>query len=487
MNSISGLKDAVRTGELSHTEVVQSYIERIEKHNTTYNALITTNFEQALKQAKDLDQGTASADNVLPLRGIPIVHKDIFCTNGIRTSCGSKMLDSFVPPYSATLVERLQEAGCIVLGKSNMDEFAMGSSNEHSYYGCAKNPWDASCVPGGSSGGSAIAVAAHLCLAASGSDTGGSIRQPAAFCGVTGLKPTYGRIPRWGMVAYASSLDTAGFFTHSALDAAHLLGATAGFDVRDATSSQAPVDDYLAQTQAADLHIKKVGVPYHLLDDVPPAIAHSMQQTIDALKQLGVQFVDVTLEHLEHVIATYYIIACAEASSNLSRYDGIRFGHRAQEAKDLFDLYVQSRSEGFGKEVKKRILLGTYVLSADYFDAYYMRALRLRRLIHESWLHTLAGVDALLMPVAPTAAFTLGSKSEQDMYLEDIFTVPMNLIGVPSVSFPAGFEKHLPVGMQLVGNFFQEGHLLQLVHKIQQQTDWHLQSPDLRSSGTGAQ
>jgi aspartyl-tRNA(Asn)/glutamyl-tRNA(Gln) amidotransferase subunit A len=476
--TIAQLVAGLGKGEFSSQEITQHYLQRIEQLDPGYNSFISKNSEQALEQALAADQlrsmGAAPA-----LCGIPIAHKDIFCTQGILTSCGSKMLNNFVPPYSATVAHKLDEAGCITLGKTNMDEFAMGSSNETSFYGPVRNPWDTERVPGGSSGGSAAAVAARLCAAATGTDTGGSIRQPASLCGITGLKPTYGRISRYGIIAFASSLDQAGPMTRSAEDAALLLQAMAGFDPLDSTSSDTAVPDY-----SKDLDTKldglRIGLPREYFEHgLHPDTAELVHQALAELERQGATLVDISLPHSGLSVPAYYVIAPAEASANLSRFDGVRYGHRCDAPTDLNDMYSRTRAEGFGDEVKRRILVGAYVLSAGYYDAYYRQAQKIRRLIKNDFLAAFEQVDVIAGPTAPTPAFNLGAKSSDpvQMYLEDIYTIATNLAGLPGMSIPAGLVDGLPVGLQLIGNFFDEARLLNVGHRFQQATDWHLQTP----------
>jgi aspartyl-tRNA(Asn)/glutamyl-tRNA(Gln) amidotransferase subunit A len=408
------------------------------------------------------------------------VQKDIFCTEGVKTSCGSKMLDNFISPYDATVVERLKQAGAVSLGKANMDEFAMGSSNETSYYGPVRNPWDKARVPGGSSGGSAAAVAARLAVAATGTDTGGSIRQPAALCGITGLKPTYGRVSRYGMIAFASSLDQAGPMTRSAEDAAILLQAMAGFDPKDSTCADQPVPDYSASLNEP-LQGLKIGLPREYFGEgLESDIAASIQGAIDQYKQLGAEVIDISLPNTGLAVPTYYVVAPAECSSNLSRFDGVRFGYRCDDPKDLEDLYKRSRGEGFGAEVKRRILIGTYALSAGYYDAYYLKAQKTRHLISDDFKRAFETVDVIMGPTSPTTAFALGEKTDDPvtMYLNDIYTIATNLAGLPGISIPVQPVNGLPVGLQIIGNYFNEGKLLNLAHRFQTETDWHLQTAE---------
>ncbi|MBT4521802.1 MAG: Asp-tRNA(Asn)/Glu-tRNA(Gln) amidotransferase subunit GatA, partial [Halieaceae bacterium] len=414
-----------------------------------------------------------------PLTGIPIAHKDIFCTAGMRTSCGSRMLDNFVPPYDATLIKHFNAAGAVILGKTNMDEFAMGSSNENSYYGPVTNPWGSSLVPGGSSGGSAAAVAALLAPAATGTDTGGSIRQPAAFCGLTGIKPTYGRVSRLGMVAFASSLDQAGALAHSAEDCAMLLNVMAGHDPLDSTSSSTATEDYTANLENS-LQGLRIGLPREYFGEgLNAATGRRIDEALSELQKLGASLVDVSLPHSELTIPTYYIIAPAEASTNLSRFDGVRYGHRCDNPSDLHDLYTRTREEGFGDEVKRRILVGTYALSAGYYDAYYKKAQQVRRLIKQDFMTCFEQVDVIAGPTTPGPAFELGAKSNDPvaMYLEDVYTLAVNLAGLPGISVPCGLVEGKPVGLQLIGQHFSEAHLLNVAHRYQGATAWHQMRP----------
>jgi len=475
--TLSELAAGLRSKEFSSVELTQAFLNRVRQHQDL-NAFITVSEEGALQQAQAADQ-RLSAGDASALTGIPIAQKDIFCTLGIKTSCGSKMLDNFIAPYDATVVDKFNRAGAVMLGKLNMDEFAMGSSNETSYYGPARNPWNADCVPGGSSGGSAVAVAARLAPAVTGTDTGGSIRQPAAFCGITGLKPTYGRVSRYGMIAYASSLDQGGPMARSAEDAALLLQVMAGFDPKDSTSVDQPVPDYCA-TLNDDLQGLKIGLPKEFFSgELDGNIGAVIQAAVAEFEKLGAQVKEVSMPNLKLAIPAYYVIASAECSSNLSRYDGVRFGYRCQNPADLTDLYTRSRGEAFGAEVKRRILMGTYALSAGYYDAYYLKAQQVRRLISDDFKRALAEVDVLIGPVTPDTAFRIGAKTSDpvQMYLEDIYTIAINLAGLPALAIPAGFVGGLPVGMQVIGNYFGEAKLLNIGHRYQQVTDWHQQIP----------
>mgnify|MGYP000082371119 CR=1 FL=1 len=478
---VKGLQDKA----FSSVELTQHFLARIAKLDANYNAVITVTADQALKAAVAADKRLAAGD-APALCGVPILHKDIFCTKGQRTTAGSKMLDNFISPYDATVVENLKTAGTINMGKANMDEFAMGSSNEHSAYGNTQNPWDLARVPGGSSGGSAAAVAAGLCAAATGTDTGGSIRQPAAFCGVTGLKPTYGRISRYGIIAFASSLDQAGPITRTAEDAAIMLEAMAGYDPKDSTSINQPVPSYSAKINDS-IEGLKVGIcKEYFTDGLDRNIEAAIQDAVKELEKLGAEISEVSLPNTKHAVPAYYVIAPAECSANLSRYDGVRFGHRCEDPVDISDLIKRSRSEGFGEEVKSRIMVGTFALSAGYYDAYYRKAQQIRRLIKNDFLKVFNEVDLILGPTTPSPAFKIGEKSNDpvSMYLEDIYTISVNLAGLPAISLPAGMAQELPIGMQLIGSHHSEARLLNAAHQYQQQTDWHLKSPGLANAGT---
>ncbi|MFP4278952.1 MAG: Asp-tRNA(Asn)/Glu-tRNA(Gln) amidotransferase subunit GatA [Halochromatium sp.] len=478
--SITALAAALRARAFSARELTEHYLARIERLDGRINAYITVTAEQALAAAERADQQLA-AGSAGPLTGIPIAHKDIFCTNRVKTSCGSRMLDAFVAPYDATVVQRLEAAGTPMLGKTNMDEFAMGSSNETSFYGPVRNPWDRERVPGGSSGGSAAAVAAGLCAAATGTDTGGSIRQPAAFCGVTGLKPTYGRCSRWGMIAFASSLDQAGVLARSAADAALVLQAMAGFDERDSTSANEPVPDYRAPLED-DIAGLKIGLPKEYFGaGLDPGVAASIEAAIKEYEALGASVREISLPNAPLSVPVYYVVAPAECSSNLARFDGVRYGHRCEAPRDLEDLYKRSRAEGFGAEVKRRIMIGTYVLSAGYYDAYYLKAQQLRHLISDDFRRAFEQVDVIMGPTTPSTAFRLGAKTDDPvaMYLNDIYTIATNLAGLPGLSIPVAPVDGLPVGLQLIGDVFQEGRLLNIAHQLQQRTDWHRLTPSL--------
>jgi aspartyl-tRNA(Asn)/glutamyl-tRNA(Gln) amidotransferase subunit A len=476
--TLAELAKGLARREFSSRELTQHFLQRIKTLDQQLNSFITLTEELALEQAAQADQRLAKGEGT-PLTGIPLAHKDIFCTFGIKTSCGSKMLDNFIAPYDATLVAHLKNAGMVLLGKTNMDEFAMGSSNETSYYGPVHNPWNLQTVPGGSSGGSAAAVAARLIPAATGTDTGGSIRQPAALCGITGIKPTYGRVSRYGMIAFASSLDQGGPMAQSAEDAALLLNSMAGFDEKDSTSVNQPVPDY-TKTLNDDLKGVRIGLPKEYFEKGLDAnVAAVIQAAIQTFKQLGASIHEISLPTSNLAVPVYYVVAPAECSSNLARYDGVRFGYRCQNPKDLMDLYRRSRSEGFGAEVKRRIMIGTYALSAGYYDAYYLKAQKIRRLICDDFRQAFKEVDIILGPTSPTVAFKLGEKSQDpvSMYLSDIYTIATNLAGLPGISIPAGFAQELPVGMQLTGNYFAEARLLNVAHRYQQTTDWHRRIP----------
>ncbi|MDH1108560.1 Asp-tRNA(Asn)/Glu-tRNA(Gln) amidotransferase subunit GatA [Pseudomonas otitidis] len=476
--TLAEIARALAAKEFSSEELSSALLARIQTLDPQLNSFITVTADQALEQARAADARRAAGENGA-LLGAPIAHKDLFCTQGVRTSCGSKMLDNFKAPYDATVVAKLKAAGAVTLGKLNMDEFAMGSANESSHYGPVKNPWALDRVPGGSSGGSAAAVAARLVPAATGTDTGGSIRQPAAFTNLTGIKPTYGRVSRWGMVAYASSLDQGGPLARTAEDCALMLGAIAGFDPKDSTCVDAPVDNYLAAL-AQPLAGLRIGLPKEYFGaGLDARIGAAVMAVVEELKRLGATVKDISLPNMQHAIPAYYVIAPAEASSNLSRFDGVRFGHRCEDPKDLMDLYKRSRAEGFGSEVKRRIMVGTYALSAGYYDAYYLKAQKIRRLIKNDFVAAFADVDVILGPTTPNPAWKLGAKNNDPVaeYLEDIYTITANLAGLPGLSMPAGFVDGLPVGVQLLAPYFQEGRLLNVAHQYQQVTDWHKQAP----------
>lgn len=481
--TIAELIKGLRNKDFSSRELTQHYLDRIERLDGKYNSYITVTPEIALAQADAADARLA-AGNAPDLCGIPIAHKDIFCTDGVRTSCASKMLDNFIPPYNATVVENYLAQGVVMLGKTNMDEFAMGSSNETSYYGPVKNPWNTDCVPGGSSGGSAACVAAQLAPAATATDTGGSIRQPAALCGLTGLKPTYGRVSRWGMIAFASSLDQAGPMARTAEDAAILLNAMASFDDKDSTCIDAEVPDYTANLNNS-LEGLVIGVPKEYFGaGLHSGTNERVQAAIETYKSLGATIKEISLPHTDLSVPAYYVIAPAECSANLSRFDGVRYGYRCENPTDLNDLYRRSRAEGFGEEVKRRILVGTYALSSGYYDAYYSKSQKIRRLIKQDFVDAFdtAGVDVILGPTAPNPAFAFGEKSADatTMYLEDIYTIATNLAGLPALSLPCGLVDEKPVGLQLIGNYFDESRLLNVAHKFQQATNFHtLTAPDI--------
>ncbi len=477
--TLAELSAGLAAGDFSSVELTRHFLDRIERLDGRLNSFISVTAEQALAQAEAADARRAAGE-AGPLTGIPVAHKDIFCTRGVRTSCGSRMLDNFISPYDATVVERLDAAGVVMLGKTNMDEFAMGSSNETSYYGPVRNPWDTECVPGGSSGGSAAAVAARLAPAATGTDTGGSIRQPAALTGITGLKPTYGRCSRYGMIAFASSLDQAGPMTRTAEDAALLLGGMAGFDERDSTSADRPLDDYLSGLDAP-LQGLRVGLVREFMEnDLDPGIAAATQAVIDELKRQGAEIVEISLPNVHLSVSAYYVVAPAECSSNLSRFDGVRYGHRCEDPRDLEDLYKRSRSEGFGAEVKRRIMIGTYALSAGFYDAYYIKAQKVRQLIAADFRAAFEQVDVIASPTAPETAFRIGQKTDDpvSMYLQDIYTIAVNLAGLPGISIPAPQSGGMPTGFQLIGRLFDEARLLNVAHRIQQETDWHTLAPE---------
>jgi aspartyl-tRNA(Asn)/glutamyl-tRNA(Gln) amidotransferase subunit A len=475
---LAALAAGLAKREFSSVELTRHLLGRLEAAQPQLNAMISITGEAALAAAARAD-GAIAGGKAGPLTGLPIVHKDIFCTEGVRTSCGSRMLDNFVSPYDATVVAKLKAAGTVMLGKTNMDEFAMGSSNETSWYGPVRNPWNTAMVPGGSSGGSAAAVAARLAPAATATDTGGSIRQPAALSGVTGLKPTYGRVSRYGMIAFASSLDQAGVIAASAEDCALLLGAMAGFDPRDSTSVDAPVPDYVAGL-AAPAKGLRVGIVKEFFDQgLDAQNEQQLRATFEVFRKLGATLVDVSLPNVGLSVPTYYVVAPAECSSNLARFDGVRFGHRCENPQDLLDLYRRSRGEGFGAEVKRRIMTGTYVLSAGYYDAYYLKAQQVRQLISADFARVFERVDVLAGPTSPTPAFALGAKTADPvtMYLNDIYTIGANLAGVPALSVPCGFVNDLPVGLQLIGPHFSEAKLLAAAHAFQRETDWHTRTP----------
>ena len=477
--SLTELAAALGARKISSVELTTLFLDRIDALNPTLNAFITVDHDGALAAARAADARLA-AGTAGPLTGIPIAHKDVFCTEGVRTTCASKMLDNFVSPYDAHVVGQLKAAGAVMLGKTNMDEFAMGSSNENTFFGAARNPWDTTRVTGGSSGGSAVAVAARLSPMATGTDTGGSVRQPAALTGVTGIKPSYGVVSRYGMIAYASSLDQGGAFGRSAEDCALLLTAMAGFDPRDSTSLEREREDY-SRALNQPLAGLRIGLPKEFFaDGMDDDVRAAIDAALAHYRQLGATTVEVSLPNAKLAIPAYYVIAPAEASSNLSRFDGVRYGHRAADYTDLADMYGKSRAEGFGAEVKRRILVGTYVLSHGYYDAYYLQAQKLRRLIAEDFQRAFEHCDVIAGPTSPTVAWTLGEKNDDpvQMYLQDIYTIAVNLAGLPGLSLPCGTGAgDLPVGLQLIGNYFDEAHLLNVAHGFQQGTDWHRRTP----------
>ncbi|MEN8282022.1 Asp-tRNA(Asn)/Glu-tRNA(Gln) amidotransferase subunit GatA [Acinetobacter gerneri] len=478
--SIREMSEGLKNAQFSSRELTQHYLDRIAKIDPRVKSYVTVTAEQALKEAEAADALIKSGMAGL-VTGIPLAHKDIFCTHGIKTTAGSKMLDNFISPYDATVVAKAKEAGLVTLGKVNMDEFAMGSTSENSYIGATSNPWALDHVPGGSSGGSAAAVAADLAPIATGTDTGGSIRQPASFCGLTGLKPTYGRVSRFGMIAYASSLDQGGPVARSAEDCAYLMNVIAGHDAKDSTSINKEVDDYVANLNATSVKGLRIGIPkqYFNVAGLAADVKARVEESLKKLEEMGAILVEIDLNMTEAYVPTYYLIAPAEASSNLSRYDGVRYGYRCENPADLLDLYKRSRSEGFGAEVQRRILIGTYALSAGYYDAYYVKAQKVRRLIQQDFLKAFENVDMIAAPSAPTTAYKIGAKLDPvEMYLGDIYTIAVNLAGLPAINAPVGFdENHLPVGMQLIGNYWSESQLLSIVHQYQQHTDWHSQRP----------
>jgi aspartyl-tRNA(Asn)/glutamyl-tRNA(Gln) amidotransferase subunit A len=476
--TIAELAKGLRAKEFSSLELTQHYLDRI-KQAEILNSFVTVTEEQALATANKADKQIANGEGGI-LTGIPLAQKDIFCTQEVKTSCGSKMLDNFIAPYNATVIEKYNQAGAVMLGKLNMDEFAMGSSNETSFYGTVKNPWDPGAVPGGSSGGSASAVAARLAAGATGTDTGGSIRQPAAFCGITGLKPTYGRVSRYGMIAFASSLDQAGPMTQTAEDAAIMLQTMAGFDVKDSTSVDLPVPDYQAELNNNIAGLKIGVIKEFFAEGLDSECAATVEAALDEYRKLGAEIKEISMPNLKLSIPVYYVIAPAECSANLSRFDGVRFGYRCENPEDLNDLYIRSRGEGFGAEVKRRILIGTYALSAGYYDAYYIKAQKVRRLITEDFKKALAEVDVIMGPVTPSTAFGIGEKTSDPiaMYLSDMYTIAVNLAGLPAISIPAGFAGNKPVGLQIIGDYFAESRVLNVAHQYQLVTDWHRRLPE---------
>ena len=472
--SINELKNMLNDKEISYTELIQETFLNI-KNNSELNAFITLNEEEALKKANNFDNNPSSGS----LAGIPIAQKDLFCTKDLKTTCGSNMLSNFIPPYSATVIENLENAGCISVGKTNMDEFAMGSSNETSFYGNVQNPWGENLVPGGSSGGSAAAVAAGIVPAASGTDTGGSIRQPASLCGISGLKPTYGRISRWGMIAFASSLDQAGPMARTAEDCALLLNEMCSHDEKDTTSIDEAIPDFTENLNSSIQGLKIGLVKEFDLSKLDNDVVQIFEESKKHYESLGAEFIEISLPNISLSVPTYYVIAPAECSSNLSRFDGVKFGKRCDNPKDLEELYIKTRSEGFGDEVKRRILIGSYVLSAGFYDAYYKKAQQVRRLIKNDFDSAFKNVDIIMSPTTRGAAFEAGSKGDDpiQMYLEDLFTIPANLAGLPAMSIPNGMVDNKPIGLQLIGNFLDESRLLQAAHNFQISTDWHLKTP----------
>ena len=472
--SIKELKNMLNNRDISHTELIQETFLNI-KNNSKLNAFITLNEEESLKKANNLDDIAGSGS----LAGIPIAQKDLFCTKDLKTTCGSNMLSNFIPPYSATVIENLENAGCISVGKTNMDEFAMGSSNETSFYGNVQNPWGENLVPGGSSGGSAAAVAAGIVPAASGTDTGGSIRQPASLCGISGLKPTYGRISRWGMIAFASSLDQAGPMARTAEDCALLLNEMCSHDEKDTTSIDEAIPDFTENLNSSIQGLKIGLVKEFDLSKLDNDVVQIFEESKKHYESLGAEFIEISLPNISLSVPTYYVVAPAECSSNLSRFDGVKFGKRCDNPKDLEELYIKTRSEGFGDEVKRRILIGSYVLSAGFYDAYYKKAQQVRRLIKNDFDSAFKNVDIIMSPTTRGAAFEAGSKGDDpiQMYLEDLFTIPANLAGLPAMSIPNGMVDNKPIGLQLIGNFLDESRLLQAAHNFQISTDWHLKTP----------
>ena len=477
--SLKQLSQNLNDKTFSSHELTEFFLSRIKKYNKQLNAFITIDESSSLSMAKMADDKISKGEHK-PLTGIPIAQKDIFCAEGWRTTCGSKMLENFIAPYNATVIQNFNDIDAVNLGKTNMDEFAMGSSNETSYFGSVKNPWNLDCVPGGSSGGSASAVAARLAPAATGTDTGGSIRQPASLCGFTGLKPTYGLVSRYGMIAFASSLDQAGPMAPSAEDCAMLLNSMASHDLKDSTSIDHQKEDYTTNLNHPVQGLK-IGIPKEFFGDgLNASVQKIIEEALDKYKKLGAELVDISLPNSDLAIPVYYVIAPAEASSNLSRYDGVRYGYRTKEYDDLMDMYFKTRQEGFGEEVKRRILIGTYVLSAGYYDAYYLKAQKIRRLISNDFKQAFKKCDVIMGPSAPSVAFGSEEKKEDPlaMYLQDIYTISTNLAGLPAMSIPAGLSSNLPVGLQLIGNYFEEGRLLNIAHQFQLSSDWHLKIPE---------
>ena len=479
LNSVNEILTAVRDKKVSATEITNHYFSLIKKNNDEFNCFITLTEEIALEKAKSIDD-EISNNKFRPLSGLPIAQKDIFCTKGVKTTCGSKMLDNFISPYDATVIKKLNDAGTIMLGKTNMDEFAMGSSNETSFYGPVRNPWNTDYVPGGSSGGSASVVAARMAPCSTGTDTGGSIRQPASLCGICGLKPTYGRVSRFGMIAFASSLDQAGLFTTDALDAATLLKEISGHDKKDSTSSDVEVPDYKTYCEENGKRDYIIGIPEEFIKDLNDDVKESFYDSIKIFEKIGCKIKTINLKYTGLGVSAYQVVAPAECSSNLSRFDGVRYGHRSNKSTNLEDLYRNSRSEGFGKEVKRRILVGTYALSAGYYDAYYLKAQKVRNLIARDFSNAYKEVDLILGPTTPDIAFKIGEKMNDPiaMYLSDVYTVSTNLAGLPAISIPMGFKENMPLGLQIIGKHFDEENILRISHLYQKETDWHLMDPD---------
>ncbi len=483
-SSLKQLSADLAAKKISSVELTRAYLDRIEANNAAINAFVTVDPDASLAQARAADERIARGE-AQPLTGIPVAHKDIWCAKGWRTTCGSRMLETFRSPYDAHVIQRFNEAGAVILGKTNMDEFAMGSSNENSWFGPVKNPWNTDYVPGGSSGGSAAAVAAALAPAATGTDTGGSIRQPAALCGVSGLKPTYGLVSRYGMIAFASSLDQGGPLARSAEDLATLLDTMVGFDARDSTSLERPPENY-ARMLDEPLTGVRIGLPREYFGEgISADVRKSVEEAIDAYRELGATTVEISLPASELSVPAYYVIAPAEASSNLSRYDGVRYGYRAKSYDDLLDMYCKTRAEGFGAEVKRRVLIGTYVLSHGYYDAYYLQAQRIRRLIARDFSRAFEQCDVIMSPTSPSTAFRIGDRTADpvQMYLSDVFTIAANLAGLPGMSIPCGLDMAgLPVGLQIIGNYFSEARMLNVANVFQKQTDWHLRKPPLAAN-----
>ncbi len=483
-SSLKQLSADLAAKKISSVELTRAYLDRIEANNAAINAFVTVDPDASLAQARAADERIARGE-AQPLTGIPVAHKDIWCAKGWRTTCGSRMLETFRSPYDAHVIQRFNEAGAVILGKTNMDEFAMGSSNENSWFGPVKNPWNTDYVPGGSSGGSAAAVAAALAPAATGTDTGGSIRQPAALCGVSGLKPTYGLVSRYGMIAFASSLDQGGPLARSAEDLAALLDTMVGFDARDSTSLERPPENY-ARMLDEPLTGVRIGLPREYFGEgISADVRKSVEEAIDAYRELGATTVEIGLPASELSVPAYYVIAPAEASSNLSRYDGVRYGYRAKSYDDLLDMYCKTRAEGFGAEVKRRVLIGTYVLSHGYYDAYYLQAQRIRRLIARDFSRAFEQCDVIMSATSPSTAFRIGDRTADpvQMYLSDVFTIAANLAGLPGMSIPCGLDMAgLPVGLQIIGNYFSEARMLNVANVFQKQTDWHLRKPPLAAN-----